>query len=180
MSTTTLHPDPLDLLRSLRAIGVTVTAQGERLIVDAPANTLTDEHRQALRDCKPAIIKLLTATTTDAPRSTQTATATTPASSWDARDRQALTTIKPRLRATVNLIADVFGSVSIEAIEGDGSMTPRQRAADVMRQVRQSDRPRSRALRDGWRERMAICVVDGGLDEHGAELVAVAELETNH
>ncbi len=177
MTTLALQPDPVDLLRSLRAIGVTVEVIGDRLKIDAPAGVISDDQRQALRESKATIIRLLTTTATDAPRPPQTATATTPASSWDAKDRQALTTIKPRLRAAVNLIAEVFGSVSVEAIEGDGSMTPRQRAAAAMRQVRQTDRPRARALRDGWHERMAICVVDGGLDERGAEKIAADELE---
>jgi TubC N-terminal docking domain len=177
---TTLAPqsEASALLDDLRAIGVMVEVIGDRLKIDAPAGVITEDQRQALRVSKPAIIKLLTTTTTDAPRSTQTTTATTPASSWDAKDRKALTTIKPGLRAAVDLIAEVFGSVSIEAIEGDGSMSPRQRAAAAMRQVRQTDRPRARALRDGWRERLAICIVDGGIDEHDAEKIAADELET--
>ncbi len=177
MTTLAPQPDPLDLLQYLRAIGVTIMVKDDRLLIDAPAGTLTDEDRQALRENKPALIRLLSAKSPDPPRSTQTATATPPTPSWDAKDRKALKTIKPSLRAAVNLIAEVFGSVSVEAIEGDASMSPRQRAADAIRHARQTDRPRARALRDGWHERIAICVVDGGLDERSAERIAAMEAE---
>jgi len=34
------------------------------------------------------------------------------------------------------------------------------------------------AMRDAWRERLAVCTIDGGLTEDHAEQVALDELET--
>jgi hypothetical protein len=172
-----LQPDPSALLSDLRSAGVTVEVRGDRLVVNAPASVITEDQRQALRENKPAIIRLLSAKSPFPPRSTPTATNTTTTPSWDAKDRQALAKLRPGMMATVDLIAGVFGSLCVEAVESDGNTPPRLRAAAVFRRSRRSDRPRSRALRDGWHERLSICTIDGGLDERDAEQIAAMEVE---
>jgi TubC N-terminal docking domain len=47
------------LLEDLRSRDGRLDADGERLIVDAPAGTVTEEIRTALADLKPKLLKLL-------------------------------------------------------------------------------------------------------------------------
>jgi hypothetical protein len=51
--------DPTELLESLRAAGVRLTARGDRLIVTGPPAVLTAEVREALARVKPALLPLL-------------------------------------------------------------------------------------------------------------------------
>jgi hypothetical protein len=51
--------DPTELLESLRAAGVRLTARGDRLIVTGPPAVLTAEVREALARAKPALLPLL-------------------------------------------------------------------------------------------------------------------------
>ncbi len=48
------------LLDDLRAQGVSLEADGERLLVDAPAGLITDETKATLAELKPHLLKLLT------------------------------------------------------------------------------------------------------------------------
>lgn len=50
----------LKLYHALKARGVVFDLEGEKLIVDAPVGELTAEDREALRECKPMLVKLLT------------------------------------------------------------------------------------------------------------------------
>src|SRR5262245_2949742 len=47
------------ILDSLQARDITVTLNGDRLKIDAPAGSLTDEDRAQLRECKAELLKLL-------------------------------------------------------------------------------------------------------------------------
>jgi hypothetical protein len=49
----------LRLYHDLKARGAILEAQGERLKVDAPAGVLTEEHKAALNEFKPKLLKLL-------------------------------------------------------------------------------------------------------------------------
>jgi hypothetical protein len=49
----------LSLYHDLKARGVIFAAQGEFLKVDAPVGVLTEEHRAALKEYKPKLLKLL-------------------------------------------------------------------------------------------------------------------------
>jgi TubC N-terminal docking domain len=49
----------LSLYHNLKERGVILEAQGELLKVDAPAGLLTEEHRAALKEFKPKLLKLL-------------------------------------------------------------------------------------------------------------------------
>ncbi len=49
----------LSLYHDLKARGVKLQADGERLLVDAPADELTDEDRAALTEFKPMLLRLL-------------------------------------------------------------------------------------------------------------------------
>lgn len=54
-------PTPEALLAELRIRGVSLSAQGDRIRVEAPPRTVTDELRQALIENKPALLALLDA-----------------------------------------------------------------------------------------------------------------------
>ena len=51
------------------------------------------------------------------------------------------------------------------------------RTAQLIRDARRIDAGRAVAMRDAWRERLAICTVDGGLTSEDAEEICLAELE---
>lgn len=83
----------------------------------------------------------------------------------------------------VSAVKDAFGAtvVSIESTHGRGGWT-RRRAAELIRDARRHEirgqAGEAVAMRDAWRERLAICTFDGGLTEDHAEQVALEELET--
>ncbi len=52
----------LSLYHDLKASGVILEARGEHLKVDAPAGVLTEEHRAALKEFKPKLLKFLSRT----------------------------------------------------------------------------------------------------------------------
>lgn len=93
----------------------------------------------------------------------------------------------PLVSAVKDAFADGSGAtvVSVESAHGRGGWT-RLRAAELIRDARRHDiRGRTAeavAMRDAWRERLAICTIDssggGGLTEDHAERVALDELET--
>jgi hypothetical protein len=57
------------VLAALAARDIRVTAEGDRLALDpGPGAALTDADRQALRDAKPALLRLLTEAGDPAPR----------------------------------------------------------------------------------------------------------------
>jgi hypothetical protein len=54
----------------------------------------------------------------------------------------------------------------------------RRHVAGLIRQARRTRPDLAVSLRDAWRERLAVCAIDGGLTEDHAEQVALDELET--
>lgn len=87
----------------------------------------------------------------------------------------------PLVSAVKDAFAD-FGAtvVSVESAYGRGGWT-RRRVAELIRDARRREiRGRGGeavAMRDAWRERLAVCTIDGGLTEDHAEQVALDELE---
>jgi hypothetical protein len=57
----------LSLYHHLKQRGVVLEAQGEYLKIDAPAGVLTDEHREALKEFKPRLLKFLSRNAIRAP-----------------------------------------------------------------------------------------------------------------
>jgi hypothetical protein len=53
---------------------------------------------------------------------------------------------------------------------------PRNRTSAALRLARGRDRCKAVALRDAWRERLAICTADSGLTVQQAEIVAADEI----
>ena len=81
----------------------------------------------------------------------------------------------------VTMVKDVFADmgatvVSVEPVKKPRGST-RRHAAQLIRDARRIDTDQAVAMRDAWRERLAICTVDGGLTNEDAEQVALAELE---
>ena len=91
----------------------------------------------------------------------------------------------PLVSAVKDAFADVSGGgatvVSVESAHGRGGWT-RRRAAELIREARHRGNMgrtcEAVAMRDAWRERLAVCTIDGGLTEDHAEQVALNELET--
>jgi len=85
------------------------------------------------------------------------------------RPREAMTAdLAEKLRACKGDLLDVIGTVGVS--QGD---CPRRRAADMIRKARRTgDDDLAIALRDAWRERVAICKTDAGLTREQAEKVA--------
>lgn len=81
--------------------------------------------------------------------------------------------------ATVDAAKRTFappGSVAVQAVVTFKSAA-RDGAARLIRDARRSgDDGRAVALRDAWRERLAICTVDSDLSTRDAEAVALDEL----
>lgn len=88
----------------------------------------------------------------------------------------------PLVSAVKDTFADLGATVvSCESAHGRGGWT-RRRAAELIRNARRRDirekTGEAVAMRDAWRERLAVCTIDGGLTEDRAEQVALDELET--
>ena len=86
----------------------------------------------------------------------------------------------PLVEAVKDVFADLPGGgatvVSVQPVRGFRSQT-RHRAAQLIREARRSDHSRAVAMRDTWRERVAICTLEGGLTQEDAERIALAEIE---
>ena len=83
----------------------------------------------------------------------------------------------PLAAAVKDSFADVGVTVvSVELAHGQGGVS-RSRVARMIREVRGAAPYQAVALRDAWRERLAICTIDGGMSEADAERIALAELE---
>ena len=83
----------------------------------------------------------------------------------------------PLVAAVKDSFADMGATlVSVEMVHGQGGAT-RSRVARLIREARGANPSGAMALRDAWRERLAICTIDGGMPEADAERIALAELE---
>jgi len=159
--------DVANLLSALRAASITAEVA---LDLDGPAEALTDERIAEVRRLKPDLLRMLV---NGFP--VQTGAGTTPA--------------HPQLVAEVNdAFADGSGGeltvVSVEATRGRGGRTRREirmRAAELIRDARRQEGPgrggKAVAMRDAWRERVAVCTIEGGLGVQEAERVALGEIE---
>ncbi len=77
---------------------------------------------------------------------------------------------------TVNAADDEVDPVAILA-PADGLSSARDETARLIRDARRGgDNGRAAALRDAWRERMAICTMDGAISLADAERIALDEL----
>ena len=83
----------------------------------------------------------------------------------------------PLAAAVKDSFADVGVTVvSVELAHGQGGVS-RSRVARMIREARGAAPNQAVVLRDAWRERLAICTIDGGVPEADAERIALAELE---
>ena len=99
---------------------------------------------------------------------------------YTGRELGLLTGASPAMRESIDKIKSTFsdlGGATLIDVRPDPTWPPRRHAARAIRQARRSgDKDRATALRDGWHERVAVCVVDGGLRLEDAERVAVGEV----
>ena len=89
--------------------------------------------------------------------------------------------VKPGGLPLVDLIKTTFAELGVATlvdIRPDPDATPRRRAARLIRHARRTaDRDRAVALRDAFNERLAICMVDGELNQEEAEKIAIEEID---
>ena len=83
----------------------------------------------------------------------------------------------PLVAAVKDSFADMGATVvSVKVAHRQGGAA-RSRVARMIREARGANPNQAVALRDAWRERLAICTIDGGMSEAEAEKIALAELE---
>lgn len=99
---------------------------------------------------------------------------------WTAEERRRLAGCPPRVVELVETAKAVFaplGGVEVVDVRPFKSEA-RDDAARLIREARaRPDREAAVAMRDAWRERLAICTVDGELSIREAEAVALDELQ---
>lgn len=87
----------------------------------------------------------------------------------------------PIVSAVKDAFADVGASVvAVKAAHGRGGWARheiRDGVAELIRHARRCQAGEAVTMRDAWRERLAICTIDGGLAEDDAKRIALAELE---
>lgn len=165
--------DLTELVETLEARHVTVKIAAHdagTLQIDAPEGVIDDELRGHLRRWKPALLDRLR------PRpKVNTPPMFTPG------EAMMLEGAPPALRASVEAIKSAFAGVGVELLSVTRDPTwPRHRIADAIRAARRhGDHDRATAIRDGWRERVAVCMIDGGTSRRRAEAIAADEMETS-
>lgn len=173
-----------DLLAELDALGVQLKADANGLRF-RPRDKVGPELLDRLRVHKADLLATLgRPPLTPEPASAPASAPGCPESRAEPEDpphvRRALERAGPDLMATVAELRRVFaplGGLTIESIAPDPSWS-RQRAAQAILRARRCGRPESALdLRDRWRERVAICLADGGLSEREAERIAADEVE---
>lgn len=187
-----------DLLHELADAGVLVSIapdDPDGLDVDGSAAVLTADRLTRLRACKPDVLAILRANnapppTLGEPTSLHHAESrVSPVASvsdqgkglWRedelaqlARAGTTLTNL-PLVVAVKEIFADMGATVvSVKR----GRRWIRRWAARLIRDARRITAGRAVAVRDAWRERVAICTVDGRLIIEDAESVALTELKT--
>ena len=81
------------------------------------------------------------------------------------------------MRARVDEIKTILADMDATTVADVRDESLRHKAACLIRAARRAGNPDLAVdLRDRWHERVAICVVDGGLSEKDAERVALEEL----
>lgn len=162
--------DLAELVETLEARRVTVRIAAHdagTLQIDAPEGVIDDDLREHLRRWKPALLDRLR------PRSkVNTPPMFTPG------EAMMLHHAPPALRESVEAIKSAFAGVGVELLSVTRDPTwPRHRVADAIRAARRhGEHDRATAIRDGWRERVAICMIDGGQPRRRAEVIAACEV----
>ena len=155
--------------------GVMVSICGDApdaLELDAPSGVLTEERLACIRDHKTELLTILRAE-----KNVHDDAATSPP--YTAAERRLMSKVPNPLRATVDIIKTTFadtGGVTVLDVRRDRTWSRRQAARLIRDARRVGDHGRAVALRDAWRERVAICEIDGGLVLADAERVAFEEV----
>ena len=168
-------PNPVAiLLVQLARQGIELQAAGDRLRY-RPRSAMTPDLAERLKALRDDLLAALRACDAEADPDMVTPTAT-----YMAEERRMLADATPRLRATLDAVKATFadtGGATMLDVRPDLTW-PRRRAARLIRAARRAgDHNRGVAMRDAWRERVAICQIDGVLALTEAERVAIAELD---
>ena len=174
------------LLGELMSLGIRLELDGERLRYH-PKSKVSEELRQKMGQHKAEILAVLrnsqANTTTDTPSDDSVSggfgdrdTADPPLLRCAPAEEVLLSKAPPGVRTIVHGLNTLFadtGGVTVLSVT-----TARQRVAGLIRQARRASKPGlAVALRDCWRERVAICTVDGAVPESEARSIALAEVE---
>ncbi len=83
----------------------------------------------------------------------------------------------PLVEAVKDIFADLGATVvKVESVDSVRAAA-RRRAAQLIREARRIDPGRAVAMRDAWRERVATCMIEGGLPLAAAEKIALDQVE---
>ena len=171
--TTTLCPVSL-LLVELARRGIELRAVGDRLRY-RPRSAMTPDLADRLAAHRGDLLAILAAADLAA------GDTAAPAPTYTPQERRLLADCPAAALAAVDAAKRVFaslGGVVVKAVVSFKSAA-RDSAARMIRDARRSGGDgRAVALRDAWRERLAICIVDGDLSIRDAEAVALDDLRS--
>jgi len=149
--------------------GITLRNDGGDLVA-SPARAMSDDLLAAIRAHKRDVLDLLAEATPDID---PTPGPDTP----------------PEHLPTVQAVRSAFARFDCQIIRAERlpdplpdttlpDAPPRLAVARLIRSVRRVEPGRAIALRDTWRERIAICIIDAGMSQRSAEAIALTELKT--
>ncbi len=169
----TAAPAPVAvLLVELGRRGIELRAAGDRLRY-RPRSAMTPDLSARLTAHRGELLAILTAADLAA------GDTAAPVPTYTPQERRLLDGCPAATLAAVDAAKRVYaplGGVTVEAVAPFKSAA-RDGAARLIRDARLGgDVGRAGALRDAWRERLAICTVDGDLSIRDAEAVALDEL----
>ncbi len=169
----TATPCPVSLLLvELARRGIELRAAGDRLRY-RPRSAMTPGLAERLAAHRGDLLAILTAADLAA------GDTAAPVPTYTPQERRLLDGCPAAALAAVNAAKRTFaplGGVTVQAVVTFKSAA-RDGAARLIRDARRSgDGGRAVALRDAWRERLAVCTVDGDLSIRDAEAVALDEL----
>lgn len=171
-----------EMLKEFNHAGVTVTIDPQcpdQLFIEGPCNVLTPKQVETLRTHKPHVLKVLRSrlcVDSPAPESTSRSEVT-----YTDVEQKILEETTPEIRETVDRVKRLF------ACEGEGPTlldikpdpdAPRRRLKQLIQLAESAgDKGLAIQIQDTWDERMAICMVDGGMSPEEAEALALEEVE---
>lgn len=180
-----------ELLGLLALDGVRIQRRGYRIRI-GPRSKITPAIRARVENMKPFLLEYLHDESSDGmnegcpaevPKGVSSVMSVSePTVQWDrdeliAMGRAGIAVDEIPLAAEIKQhFTDLGARVVAARRSGPRVCGARHRAALLIRAARRQGSARAIELRDAWRERLAICSIDGGLPTHEAEQIALIEL----
>ncbi len=174
-------PDPIaEMLVELARRGIELRAAGDRLRY-RPQSRMTADLATRLAAHRGDLLAILAAADDSADRSFPPGSAAALATTYTPQERRLLDGCPAATLAAVDAAKRAFtalGGVTVEAVAPFKSAA-RAGAARLIRDARRHGGDgQATAFRDAWRERLAICTMDGAIRLADAERIALDELRS--